>query len=120
METALHSAVSGLRAASKRLEVSASNTVNAQSENYTPGRVVQTALVLSGVKAEAIPVSPPTVPVYDPQSPTADADGIVQRPNVALESEMVEQKLAQRAFEANLRTVETADRMTKTVLDIFA
>jgi flagellar hook protein FlgE len=33
---------------------------------------------------------------------------------------MVEQMLAQRAFEANLRTIETADRMTKTVLDILA
>jgi flagellar basal-body rod protein FlgC len=120
METALHNAVSGLRAASKRLEVSASNTVNTQSENYTPGRVVQTALASGGTRAEAVPVSPPTVPVYDPQSPTADADGIVQRPNVALESEMVEQMLAQRAFEANLRTIETADRMTKTVLDILA
>ena len=119
MEAALHSAVSGLRAASKRLEVSASNTANAASENYTPGRVVQTTLAMSGVRAEAVAVTPLTVPVYDPQNPAADADGVVQRPSVALESEAVEQMLAQRAFEANLRTVE-ADRMTKTVLDILA
>ncbi len=120
MEAALHSAVSGLRATDKRLEVSAGNTVNAQSENYTPGRVVQTALVLSGTKAETVTVTPPTLPAYSPQDPAADGDGIIQRPNVSLEVESVEQILARRAFEANLRTVVTADQMTKAVLDILA
>jgi flagellar basal-body rod protein FlgC len=120
MEAALHNAVSGLRAAGKRLEVSASNTVNTQSENYTPGRVVQSALASGGTRAEAVAVNPPTVPLYSPQSPTADAEGIVQRPNVSLAMESVEQMLARRAFEANLRTVETADQMTKAVLDILA
>ena len=100
--------------------MSASDSVNTQSENYTPGRVVQSALASGGTQAEAMPVTPPTMPLYSPQSPTADADGIVQRPNVSLEMESVEQMLARRAFEANLRTVETADRMTRTVLDILA
>jgi flagellar basal-body rod protein FlgC len=120
MEAALQNAISGLRAAGKRLEVSASNTVNTQSGNYTPGRVEQTALAGGGTKAEAVRVNPPTVPIYDPQHPAADAEGVVQRPNVALESEMVEQMLARRAFEANLRTIETADQMTRSVLDILA
>lgn len=120
MEAALHAGASGLRAASKRFAASASNTVNAASESYTPGRVVQTSPAGGGVKAEAVPVSPATVPVYAPQSPAADADGMVQRPNVEPESEAVEQMLAQRAFEANLRMVQTADDMTRTVLDILA
>jgi flagellar basal-body rod protein FlgC len=120
MEAALHNAVSGLRAAGKRLEISASNTVNARSENYAPVRAVQSAQPGGGTRAEAMPVSPPTVPVYDPQHPAADANGVAQRPNVALESEAVEQILAQRAFEANLKTVQTADRMTRTLLDILA
>ncbi len=59
------------------------------------------------------------MPVYSPQSPGADVDGIIQRPNVSLEVETVEQMLARRAFEANLRTVEAADQMTKAVLDIL-
>lgn len=120
MEAALNNAVSGLRAASRRLEVSASNTVNAASEDYVPGRVMQVALGTGGVRAETVPVSPATVPAYAPQSPAADADGLVRHPNVALDSEVVEQRLAQRAFEANLRTVRTADEMTRTVLDILA
>lgn len=120
METALRNAISGLRAADKRLEVSASNTVNAQSENYTPSRVVQTALGGGGTKADVVDVRPPTVPIYNPQHPAADADGVMQRPNVAPDAEVVEQMLARRAFEANLRTIETADQMSKTVLDILA
>lgn len=120
MEAALHSAVSGLRAASKRLEVSAANTVNARSEDYAPGRVAQSALATGGTRAEAVPVNPPTVPTYGPQNPVADASGIVQRPNVALESESVEQMLSRRAFEANLRTIEAADRTTRSLLDILA
>lgn len=120
MEAALHNAVSGLRAAGKRLDVSASNTVNARSENYTPARVIQSAQPGGGTTASELPVSPPTAPIYDPAHPAADARGIVQRPNVALDSEAVEQMLAQRAFEANLKTVETADRMTRTVLNILA
>lgn len=120
METALRNAISGLRAADKRLEVSASNTVNARSENYTPGRVVQTARGDGGTATDVVNVSPPTVPTYNPQHPAADAEGVVQRPNVSPEAEAVEQMLARRAFEANLRTIETADQMSKTVLDILA
>jgi flagellar basal-body rod protein FlgC len=120
MDAALNSALTGVRAAGKRLEVSASNTVNARSEAYTPGRVVQEALPSGGVRAEAVPVSPASVPVYAPDHPAADARGIVQRPNVSLDREAVEQVLAQRTFQANLRSLEAADRMAKTVLDILA
>jgi flagellar basal-body rod protein FlgC len=120
MEAALHNAVSGLRASAKRLEVSSSNVANARSETYAPGRVVQSALAGGGTRAEAVPVSPPTVPSYEPGNPAADAEGVVRRPNVALEGEVVEQVQAQRAYEANLRTLSTADRMTKSLLDILA
>ncbi len=120
MEAALNSALSGLRASGKRLEVSASNVANARSEDYRPGRVVQSAQASGGTRADAVPVTPATVPSYEPQSPAADADGLVQRPNVSLEAETVEQIIAQRSFEANLRTVETADRMNKALLDILA
>lgn len=120
MEAALNSAVSGLRAAGKRLEVSASNVANARSEDYTPGRVVQAALASGGTRADAVPVTPATVPSYEPTSPAADANGVVQRPNVSLETEAIEQIIAQRSFEANLRTIETAERMSRALLDILA
>lgn len=120
MDAAFHNAVSGMRAAGRRLEVSAANTVNARSDGYTPLRTVQSAQPGGGTRAATADVTPATVPSFEPQHPGADTNGVVQRPNVALAGERVEQILAQRAFEANLRTVQTADRMTRTVLDILA
>ena len=120
MDAALHNAVSGLRASGKRLEVSAANVVSSRSTGYTPSRVIQTAQPGGGTRADAIPVNPPTTPSYEPDNPAADDAGMVRRPNVALEAELVEQTLARRAFEANLKVVETADRVTRATLDILA
>jgi len=116
MEPVLNIAVSGLRAAAKRLEVSASNVANDRSTGYVPRRVQQTAYAAGGTRAESVPVQPPSVPFVDPNDPDAAAT----RPNVSLEEEIVEQMLARRAYEANLRTVEAADRMTRTLLDTIA
>ena len=120
MQIALHNAVSGLKAAARRLEVSADNVVNSRSDGYLPHRVDLVANALGGTRATAVPVTPPSVPFFDPDSPLADADGVAPRPNVSLEGEIVEQMLARHAFEANLRTVETADRMMRSLLDTFA
>lgn len=109
-----------MRAAAKRLEVSAGNLANARSEGFVPGRVVQSAQEPVGTRAEAVPVEPPSAPVYQPQHPAADQDGVVERPNVALEAETAAQIIARRAFEANLRTLEAVDRMQKSLLDILA
>ena len=116
MEPVLNIAVSGLRAAAKRLEVSASNVANDRSTGYVPRRVQQTAYAAGGTRAESVPVQPPSVPFVDPNDPDAAAT----RPNVSVEEEIVEQMLARRAYEANLRTVEAADRMTRTLLDTVA
>ena len=45
---------------------------------------------------------------YDPNNPLADADGMVAKPVVELGSEMVDMMIAQRSYQANLRTIESA------------
>ena len=45
---------------------------------------------------------------YDPDNPLADADGMVQQPAVDLAREMSNLIVANRSYQANLRTVETA------------
>jgi flagellar basal-body rod protein FlgC len=45
---------------------------------------------------------------YDPTNALADADGMVAKPVVELGSEMVDMMIAQRHYQANLRTVESA------------
>ena len=45
---------------------------------------------------------------YDPTNALADGDGMVAKPVVELGSEMVDMMIAQRHYQANLRTVESA------------
>lgn len=45
---------------------------------------------------------------WDPDNPLADADGYVQLPMVDLGGQMTDLIIAQRSYQANLRTVESA------------
>ena len=50
----------------------------------------------------------------------ASANRVVEQRQVDLAAELVQQKLAALDFEANVRVLRTADKMTKAALDIFA
>ena len=72
-----------------------------------------------GVIATTMLANPSSVQQFDPSAPDADEEGLVNRPNVALESEVAEQITAQRQFEANLATVR-ADELLESTLDIVS
>lgn len=125
-------ATSGLRAQSTRLAVSADNVANQRSLGADPGsgqaapgafvpqEVALTAVPGGGVRAETRPVDPPSRPSYEPGAPEAGADGTIPRPNVSLEREFVVQIEAQRAYEASLKVLETADKMHSGLVDILS
>ncbi|WP_420348779.1 flagellar basal body rod protein FlgC [Pelagibius sp.] len=122
--------VSGLMAQSKRLAVSADNVANMRSRGvdpegpaaqpgaYQPKRVVDVTAGGGGVRGEVRPVTPASVKSYEPSSPDADAEGLVNRPNVNLAEELVTQIQAQRAYEANAAAIRTQDEVTESLLDI--
>ena len=122
--------VSGLHAQAKRIGVSAQNVANlgstgvrsdppeAADDGYVPQRVEAVAEPGGGVRAQSVPISPPATFVHDPGDPAADADGMAPRPNVSLERETVTQIDAKRAYEANLRVIETVDDMVGSLLDV--
>ncbi|HSG98509.1 MAG TPA: flagellar basal body rod protein FlgC [candidate division Zixibacteria bacterium] len=56
--------------------------------------------------------------VYDPSHPDANADGYVAMPNVEVITEMVDLMSAQRAYEANLTSVEAVKSMIDKTLEI--
>jgi flagellar basal-body rod protein FlgC len=56
--------------------------------------------------------------VYDPTHPDANPDGYVEMPNIEIVTEMVDLMAAQRAYEANLTTVEAVKQMVDKALDI--
>jgi flagellar basal-body rod protein FlgC len=129
-------ALSGLNAASRRLQVSASNVANAQSvgalpnadgtvpagapQAYAPLELVQTASAGGGVQTSVTTVTPSTTAVFDPQASFANQDGLVASPNVDLAQEFVGQLLASYSYAANATVLKADDRMTQSLLDITA
>jgi len=132
MSSVFSVAVSGLKAQSYRLAVSADNVANASSlgvhpdpalakpEGFAPQRTVFSAHALGGVTATTAPIAPASFLSRQPDHPDADPDGLVPLPNVSMEQEIVEQIKALRLFQANIATIKTQDRMLGTLLDIVS
>lgn len=57
-------------------------------------------------------------PVYNPNHPDADADGIVLMPNINPVEEMANMITTQRSYEANVTAVDAAKRMAQKALEI--
>lgn len=127
---ALSIGISGLKAAEKRLEISASNVANFRSTTslqqgevvnnpYQPGLVQQVSVPSGGTQAVVLPVEPATIPLFDPSNVAADAQGIVQYPNVDLTQEAVNQILAKHQYRANIQVIKTAEELLENVIDII-
>jgi flagellar basal-body rod protein FlgC len=129
-------ALSGMNAAARRLEVSASNVANVTSTGALPGadgtvpagapsayvplELVQTASAGGGTQTTVTTVTPSTIAVSDPQAPFANQNGLVAAPNVDLSQEMLGQMIASYSFAANATVLKAVDRMSRTLLDITA
>lgn len=129
-------ALSGMNAASRRLEASASNVANVMSTGALPGAegtvpagapqayapldVVQTASADGGTQTGVRTTNPSTVASSDPQAPFANQNGLVAAPNVDLAKEMISQMVAKYSYVANLKVMKADDQMTKALLDVKA
>jgi flagellar basal-body rod protein FlgC len=118
MGNAMSIAVSGIQAASLRLEAAASNIVNMDSNGYQPVSVAQSPTADGGVRASLLP--PTALLAYDPASPYANVQGMVAKPNVDLATEIVNLKLASHSFRANIQAYKAASQMFDTLLDATA
>lgn len=92
-------ALSGLNAASAALGVSAHNVANAMTPGFRRQAVAQQARAEGGVVVTI---------------------GVAAEPGASLETDLVQQRLAMHAFEANLATLRTEDAMLGTLLDMHA
>jgi flagellar basal-body rod protein FlgC len=136
---------SGLSAERMRMEVVANNIANAYSTRTAAGgpfrrqEVVFSAVLnhhagrpagrgagaragssLGGVEVVGTEDDPsPLHRVHNPGHPDADADGFVDMPNVELPVEMVNLITASRAYEANLRALQTFKQMSQQALTLM-
>jgi len=127
-------AVSGMLAATQRLQVSARNVANVRSDGalpdaqgnyspdaprpYTPLRVDQVDVATGGTRAVVTEVSPSYVATPNPSAPYANQDGLVAAPNVDLAEEVVQQLMASYAYAANARVVTSYNQMVKSLFDM--
>ena len=126
---AISTALTGMFAASKRVEASANNIANASSagsldpnspnQPYQALETIQTSNVDGGTSATNIPKNPGFVNAYAPDSPFANADGQVGVPNVDMAEEAVNLKLAEIAYKANISVLKTASEMSDELLNTF-
>lgn len=134
MINAIQIALSGMRAATRQVEASASNIANMTTNGaldpadgpppYQPVSVAQSAMTLEngesgGVRAEMILTGRPFTPSYAPDSPFANADGLVGTSSVDLAEEAVQLQIASHSYKANAKTVTIAGEMQDALLGIF-
>lgn len=115
MISAIHTALSGLTAIGKQIEVVANNVANVNTDGFKKSRTEFVEIPSSGVL--------PVVEKDDSSGPSVlrDTGGnqtIVELSNVDLGEEVVQQIVAQHSFEANLLTLRTGDALLGSILDI--
>jgi len=130
---------SGLTGERLRMEVAANNIANMHSTRSADGGPYQRQQVtfsaamnqvlgsakngvenLKGVHVVGVTSDPSKGPlIHDPGHPDADETGHVQMPNVNLSHEMVDLMTAGRAYEANLKSLETFRQMTEQALSLL-
>lgn len=125
-------AASGMKAQSERLKMVAENVANAQVTGRTPeedpyrrkmilfknvfDREMGVHKVVVDSKKEDMSAFPLS---YQPGHPAANAEGYVRTSNVTSMIEMMDMREARRAYEANLRMVETSRTMMQRTLDLL-
>jgi flagellar basal-body rod protein FlgC len=106
------STVSAITAESIRLDVTADNTANVNTDGYRAKRVTNEATINGGIRARIDQPPPP------PPSPTTlEADGRERvLSNVDVAAETTSRVIAQRAFEANVKVFKASDEATQSLL----
>ncbi len=131
MVSAISSALSGLAAASQRLNVSAQNIANSEStqtvrngqvvnEPYVPQKLVQKTQEGGGVVTDVQPVSPATQNLYDPDNAAAGVDGVAAFPNVDTAGELVNAQLSLYNAQANINVLRVQDKLSKSLFNIIS
>jgi flagellar basal-body rod protein FlgC len=128
-------ASTGMAAQRLRVQLIASNVANSETTRTKEGgpyrrrdAVFQTqdlgfsgALANAGVRVASIQTSQePFLTRYEPGHPDANADGVVNYPNINPVEEMVNLTEASRSYEANIAVVRSAKAMATSALGILS
>ena len=132
----IDASASALQVERTRLDVIAGNLANAQNTGDANGNVYRRKMVVfesklsdalgangasSGAQVQVSRIidDPSPLPkVYMPGHPKADAQGMVEMPNINPLDEMVDMMTASRSYQANLQAIQTGRSMFEDSLKI--
>ncbi len=133
MSSVFSTAISGMNAAVAQMLNAATNIVNASSTGKLPAAenekatsfAPQDVVIASnnegdhhlGVTATRVPREPSYYPMYDPQAPDANEQGLVAAPNVDIASEILDVMTAKIAYEASAKVIAAEKKTQETLLD---
>jgi flagellar basal-body rod protein FlgC len=125
---------SALQAEQTRLQVVAGNLANAQNTKDANGQVYRRKMVVfqsafdsavnstgavSGqVETRIVDDPSPLQKVFMPNNPQADANGMVEMPNINPLDEMVDMMTSTRAYQANLQVIQAGRSLFESALKI--
>lgn len=128
----LSTALSGLFAQSRATQAHASNIANVstigqvpedgietQKQVYQPYDSVNISTDGGGVRSEFVARDPASSSAYYPSSSYANAEGLVDVPNVSLDEEIIGLQQATHAYKANLAVIRTVEELSDELLDIL-
>jgi len=107
---ASHIAISALTALDRKLDVTANNVANVNTDEFKKSRALLQTQDVPGVSVTITGVDTPG---------TMQPNG-VESSNVDLTEEFAELIITQHSQTANIRVIETEEEMQESLLDIFA
>lgn len=134
MINAIQIALSGLNAASRKVDTAAANIANVTTAGaldpadgpapYQAQTTVQTSVTGDngeplGVRSDTVPTGRPFVTAYAPDSPFANSEGLIGAPDVDLATEIVNLQIGSAVYKANLKTIQVASEMQTEMLNMF-
>ena len=116
MIPAVNSTLSALQAYKKSMGVTANNIANVNTEEFKKSRATMKEGVNGSVEVE---VSKVNTPGHRYQEIEGDQMVAKETSNVNLEEELPDLMITQRTYEANLKVLQTKDKMLGATLDIL-
>jgi flagellar basal-body rod protein FlgC len=115
MISALSASVSGVKAFEKKLDVTANNIANVNTDEFKKQRALLSEGDNGGVKVEISQVDDPGYP----KESVANGEVVeAESSNVDLAEELTEMIPTQAGYDANLKVVQTEDELLGSLLDI--
>lgn len=115
MISGIHSSLSALHAFAKKQESIADNTANVNTDGFKKTRVTMDNQTNGAVAPQVQRINTPGPMVYEQGK---DGYGLVEKSNVEISEEIPQAMLNRRFYQANIKSVQVADEMVGSLLDI--